>query len=154
LTQVAGSAKRGSRSAPAPFGKIAILVLTVLLVSVGSLSPSWIWNLLSILAGGILTVFIARADRRAERRLMPQGTYERGSALGSLYALIALLSIGVCTEIYIPYFLQTIHGQTPIRAGYWMVLMSAGWTTGSFMSSGRPKPIADRMIALGPWISA
>ena len=154
VTQVAKSAQRGSRSAPAPFGKIAVLVLTVLLVSVGSLSPSWMWNLLSIVAGGILTIFIARADSRAERRLMPQGTYQRGSAFGSLYALIALLSIGVCTEIYIPYFLQTIHGQTPLLAGYWMVLMSAGWTTGSFMSSGRPKQIADRMIAIGPWISA
>ncbi|NYT22387.1 MFS transporter [Alcaligenaceae bacterium] len=153
-TQVAVAGPRGGPPVAAPFGKIAVLVLTVLLVSVGSLSPSWVWNLLSILAGVILTVGIARADRRAVRRLMPEGTYGRGSSLASLYACIALLSIGVCTEIYIPYFLQTIHGQSPLLAGYWMVLMSAGWTAGSFMSSGRAKAIADRMIMLGPWVSA
>jgi Arabinose efflux permease len=137
-----------------PFGKIALLVLTVMLVSLGSLSASWIVNIVSILAGVGLTILIARADRHAKRRLMPTGSYERGSTLASLYACIALLSIGVCTEIYIPYFLQSIHGESPLHAGYWMVLMSAGWTAGSFMSSGRRRPLADTMILIGPWISA
>jgi len=154
LSQVSASGRSDQAPAPAPFGKIAVLVVTVLLVSVGSLSPSWKWNLLSILAGCALTVGIARADSRAARRLLPAGSYARGSALASLYACIALLSIGVCTEIYIPYFLQAIHGQSPLLAGYWMVLMSAGWTAGSFMSSGRPKPRADGMMLLGPWLSA
>lgn len=150
------SARQGGSDTPAaaPFGKIAVLVVTVLLVSVGSLSPAWEWNLASILAGGVLTVAIARADRQAQRRLLPSGSYAGGSALASLYACIALLSIGVCTEIYIPYFLQTIHGQSPLRAGYWMVLMSAGWTAGSFISSGRRKPLADALMLAGPWLSA
>ncbi|MFA7668309.1 MAG: MFS transporter [Burkholderiaceae bacterium] len=154
VTQVAVSGRRDGPPVAAPFGKIAVLVVTVLLVSVGSLSASWVWNLLSVLAGSILTFWVAFADRHATRRLMPEGTYRRGSAFSSLYACVALLSIGVCTEIYIPYFLQTIHGQSPLLAGYWMVLMSAGWTAGSFMSSGRAKPMADRMIVLGPWVSA
>ena len=154
ITQVVPTVQGGRGNAPAPFGKIAVLVITVLLVSVGSLSSSWVWNLLAILVGGGLTVAIARADRHATRRLLPAGSYTHGSTLASAYACIALLSIGVCTEIYIPYFLQTIHGESPLRAGYWMVLMSAGWTAGSFMSSGRPKPMADRMIAAGPWVSA
>lgn len=153
-TQVASAGHGGQEPAPTPFGKIAVLVATVLLVSIGSLSPSWEWNALSILAGAVLTILVARADRQALRRLLPEGSYSRGSALSSLYACIALLSIGVCTEIYIPYFLQAIHGQSPLMAGYWMVLMSAGWTAGSFLSSGRPKPRADAMIRIGPWLSA
>ncbi len=153
-SEVRASVGGGGKSAGAPFGKIAVLVLTVLLVSIGSLSPSWQWNALSILAGAVLTVAIARADRKAQRRLLPEGSYVPGSALASLYACIALLSIGVCTEIYIPYFLQAIHGQSPLFAGYWMVLMSAGWTAGSFMSSGRPRPMADLLMRLGPWLSA
>jgi len=154
ILEVSATQRGSSRPAAAPFGKIAVLVVTVLLVSMGSLSPSWHWNLLSIVAGAALTIGIARADSRAERRLLPQGSYERGSSLASLYACIALLSIGVCTEIYIPYFLQVIHGQSPLLAGYWMVLMSAGWTAGSFISSGRRKPLADRLMLLGPWVSA
>lgn len=154
LTQISALQRSSTQPAGAPFGKIAMLVLTVMMVSVGSLSPSWHWNLAAVLGGSGLTVLIARADRDASRRLLPQGSYRPGSALASLYACIALLSIGVCTEIYIPYFLQTIHGQTPLMAGYWMVLMSAGWTLGSFMSSGRRKPVADRLMRVGPWISA
>lgn len=154
ISQVSASQRGSNRPAAAPFGKIAGLVITVLLVSVGSLSPQWHWNLLSIVIGTVLTVLIARADRDAQRPLLPQGSYKPGSALASLYVCIALLSIGVCTEIYIPYFLQTIHGQSPLLAGYWMVLMSAGWTAGSFMSSGRRKPMADRLMFIGPWVSA
>lgn len=154
VSQVSATRHGSGRPATAPFGKIAVLVLTVLLVSVGSLSPSWRWNLASIVVGAALTIVIARADRDAQRRLLPAGSYAPGSALASLYACIALLSIGVCTEIYIPYFLQTIHGQSPLMAGYWMVLMSAGWTAGSFMSSGRRKPLADGMMLIGPWLSA
>ena len=154
MTQISADQRGSTKAASAPFGKIAVLVITVMLVSLGSLSPSWYWNLISIVAGVVLSVAIARADRNAEHRLLPQGSYEPGSALASLYACIALLSIGVCTEIYIPYFLQTIHGQTPLVAGYWMVLMSAGWTAGSFISSGRRKPVADALMFLGPWVSA
>lgn len=153
-TQVGAAAGTGSRAAGAPFGRIAVLVLTVLMVSVGSLSSAWYWNAAGILGGALVTVAVARADRKAQRRLLPAGSYEPGSALASLYACIALLSIGVCTEIYIPYFLQTIHGQSPLLAGYWMVLMSAGWTAGSFMSSGRPRALADRYMRAGPWVSA
>lgn len=154
ITQVPATRSGSDKAAATPFGKIAVLVLTVMLVSVGSLSPDWHWNVMAILAGVILTVAVARADRHAQRRLMPAGSYARGSALASLYACIALLSIGVCTEIYIPYFLQTIHGQSPLRAGYWMVLMSAGWTAGSFASSGRNKAVADTLMLIGPWLSA
>ena len=152
-TQVAAG-RTGRASVAPPFGKIAVLVLTVMLVSVGSLSSSWVVNILAVLAGVGLTILIARADRHAERRLMPTGSYVRGSTLASVYACIALLSIGVCTEIYIPYFLQAIHGESPLRAGYWMVLMSAGWTAGSFMSSGRSRAMADRLMFIGPWLSA
>ena len=155
LTQVAADAGTGAKDgAAAPFGKIAVLILTVMLVSVGSLSPSWIWNLLSIVAGLILTAMIGHADRRSRLRLLPEGSYARGAALASLYSCIALLSIGVCTEIYIPYLLQVIHGESPLRAGYWMVLMSAGWTVGSFISSGRARERANAMMAAGPWVSA
>src|SRR3546814_13415609 len=86
-----------------------------------------------------MTVLIARLDNRARIRLFPTGSYSARTALGSLYACICLLSIGVTTEIYIPYFLQLIHGKSPLVAGYWTALMSAGWTLGSFISSSEER---------------
>jgi predicted MFS family arabinose efflux permease len=46
-----------------------------------------------------------------------------------------LLIIGMTTEIFVPYFLQTVQGATPLHAGYISALMSAGWTTGSLTSA-------------------
>ena len=47
-----------------------------------------------------------------------------------------MLAFGVNTEIFVPYFLQVLHGMTPLHAGYISAVMSAGWTTGSVLSSG------------------
>src|SRR3546814_10206756 len=101
-----------------------------------------------------MTVLIARLDNRARIRLFPTGSYSARTALGSLYACICLLSIGVTTEIYIPYFLQLIHGKSPLVAGYWTALMSAGWTLGSFISSSRSTGPATRLLVIGPIVSA
>src|SRR5690606_30676507 len=113
----------------------------------------WGWNIAGIAAGLLMAVLIAKADNRASIRLFPTGSYSARTALGSLYACICLLSIGVTTEIYIPYFLQVIHAKSPLVAGYWTALMSAGWTLGSFISSGRSSATANRLIQAGPVVS-
>ncbi|PLC49755.1 MFS transporter [Pollutimonas subterranea] len=153
-TQVAAHAPAKGKPVQAPLGKIAMLAVSVLMVSVASLSSTPGWNAAGIVAGLLMTVLIAWADRRARVRLFPTGTYSMHSALGSLYACICLLSVGVTTEIYIPYFLQVIHDKTPLIAGYWTALMSAGWTLGSFISSSRSTATANRLILVGPVVSA
>ncbi|MGB6103165.1 MAG: MFS transporter [Pusillimonas sp.] len=153
-TQLRQQAKTPEARVMAPLGKIALLAVSVLLVSVASLSPHWAWNIAGIAAGLIMTVLIAKADSRASIRLLPAGSYSAHTALGSLYACICLLSIGVTTEIYIPYFLQVVHAKSPLVAGYWTALMSAGWTTGSFISSGRSPAVANRLIQAGPIVSS
>lgn len=153
-TQVGHKAPNRNKGMKAPLGKISVLALSVLVVSVGSLSSLWLWNIAGIAAGLLLTIMVARADRRSDARLFPTGSYSVHTSLGSLYACICLLSIGVTTEIYIPYFLQLIHGKSPLIAGYWTALMSAGWTMGSFISSSRSTPTANRLIRIGPMVSA
>lgn len=134
VTQLSRSAGRtGQRSRP-PLGKIALLVLTVMVVSVSSLSQALVWNALGVLGGILVAALIVRMDLHAKGRLLPAGSYRIGGVLGSAYACICLLSIGATTEIYIPYFLQLIHGQSPLMAGYWTAILSVGWTTGSFIS--------------------
>lgn len=154
-TQLAGQvANQDTRTVKAPLGKIALLIISVMVVSVGSVSPEWYWNLAGITGGLLLTVLIARADSKATSRIMPTGSYSFNTALCSLYACVFLLSVGVTTEIFIPYFLQVIHGKSPLVAGYWMVLLSVGWTTGSFISSSRSEAAASALILAGPLVSA
>ncbi len=153
-TQVVDHTPVKDRPVEAPLGKISLLAVSVLMVSVASLSPQPVWNAVGIAAGLLMTVLIAWADKHARVRLFPEGTYSMHSALGSLYACICLLSVGVTTEIYIPYFLQIIHAKTPLVAGYWTALMSAGWTLGSFISSSRSTATVNRLIVGGPVLSA
>lgn len=154
LTQLDRSAGRRARRSRTPLGKISMLVLAVLVVSVSSLSHDLRWNGLGILGGVAVAAFIVRLDRHARDPLLPTGSYRLAQVLGSAYACICLLSIGMTVEIYIPYFLQLVHGQPPLMAGYWTAMMSVGWTASSFYSSRRSGAAASRLILAGPVLSA
>ncbi|MDM8355969.1 MFS transporter, partial [Pandoraea communis] len=69
-------------------------------------------------------------------------------------AVMSLLGLAMTSEIYIPYFLQTIHAQTPFTAGYLAALMAAGWSVGAMTSAGRHGDAAERRVRLGPVIVA
>ena len=56
----------------------------------------------------------------------------------------------ITTEIFVPYFLQTIHGFSPLAAGYMTAAMAAGWTLAAMPSATRSGAAADGMMRLGP----
>lgn len=137
-----------------PLGRIALLAVSVMLVSLAGLSSSLVIQGGGLLAGLGITLLVARLDRHSANRLFPEDSYSPFSVLGSLYACICFLSIGVTTELYIPYFLQELHRLSPLMAGYWAALMSAGWTVGAFISSGRSPTMVNRLFVGGPLVSA
>jgi MFS family permease len=153
VTQLA-HAKSAPQRVDAPLRKISLLVLSVLVISVGSLSQHLMWNLLGVAGAVGIAIAVARADERATTKLMPTGGYALRAGMGSMYACIALLSVGVTTEIFVPYFLQVIHGRSPLVAGYMTAFMSVGWTLGSLASASKPLPVANRNIRAGPVVSA
>lgn len=154
VTQLGQSAGRSAARHRTPLGKISLLVLAVMVVSVSSLSHDLRWNALGILGSLVVAACIIRMDRGSDAPLLPVGSYDVRRVLGSAYACICLLSIGMTTEIYIPYFLQLLHEQPPLMAGYWTAMMSVGWTTSSFFSSRRSGRVASRFIFFGPVVSA
>ncbi|MFA7437917.1 MFS transporter [Castellaniella sp.] len=143
-------AGRSQERVGVPIHQLLWMVAAVLLVSVASLADHLAWSLSGVLAGVLITVHIARIDRRSATPLMPAGGYRLGGHLGSLYACLALLSLVMTAEIFIPYFLQIIQGFSPLLAGYFMVLMSAGWSTGSIISSSRARPTTNWLMQVGP----
>lgn len=154
FTQVAPGRLPGAAKRSVPLGRIATLALSVMVVSTASLSPSYAINALGVAASIVLTILMARFDHRSAHPLFPTGAYSIRLPLGSLYAAICLLSLGVTTEVYVPYFLQTLHNLSPLMAGYWAALMSAGWTLGAFISSGRSYATINRLLVVGPLVSA
>ena len=93
---------------------------------------------------------LGRAEAQEMVRVLPRGAYALSAPLGAIYASVALLLIGSTTEIFVPYFLQLLHGHSPLAAGYLTAAMAGGWSAGSLLSSGRSGAGADRMLRAGP----
>lgn len=153
-TQIAtrSSNERGN-AVRVPMAQIGLLVGSVLIVSVASLSDNLVWNVVGIVASLLVAAIVARLDGAGTTRLMPKGAYDL-NRLGGVYACVALLSIGITVEMFVPYFLQVLHGHKPLVAGYLSAVMSAGWTLGAVTSTSRSHAVADTYMRLGPVISA
>lgn len=135
-----------------PFLAISLLVASVLAISIGSLSENLINNLIGLLIGIVLLVTIVFIDGKKDKRLLPTGSYSLKSTLGVLFLTMTLLVGGMTTEIYVPYFLQTIHQFSPLVAGYLTAVMAAGWTIGALFSANKTGDIVLRILRAGPVI--
>lgn len=133
-----------------PLLQLALLTGAVLAVSAGSLSSELTWNMAGLGAGLLMIVLIAVVESRAEARLLPRKSFNIATPLGALYFTIALLMMAIQPEIFVPYLLQSLHGQSPLWAGYLAALMSVGWSVASFTSSRWQERAGDRLIVCGP----
>ncbi|HDS1819781.1 TPA: MFS transporter [Pseudomonas putida] len=144
------SAERSGR-APLPLVQLVFLTSAVLAVSAGSVSASVLWNIAGLGAAVILTALLIGTESRSRHRLLPAGAFSITSALGALYATMSLLAVAVTSgEIFVPLFLQVLHHQSPLAAGYLAALMAAGWTLGSLASAGASGNGIRRAILAGP----
>jgi MFS family permease len=135
------------------------------------------WRNLFVLAGSVLAVSVGSGESTAganaaglaiaimglawflrletgSLRLLPHGACNPATPMGAGYTSMVLLLIGVTTEIFVPYFLQLLHGMSPLRAGYFSALMSAGWTTGAVGGSSQGAGGARILLGVGPLLLA
>ena len=152
LTSVA-LPKRNSHQAPRsrlPLRQLGLLAGAVLAVCAGSGSSLPLWNLAGIGAALLMVWLLVRTESRGANRLLPRDALKRGAPLCALYGTMGLLMIGMSAEIFVPYFLQTLHGQSPLVSGYLAALMAAGWTVSEIISSSWKGDAVRRAIIGGP----
>lgn len=135
---------------PAP--QIGLLAASVLVIAASGLLSDLAWQAAGVVLGLAIGFAATRIDRSAAVRVLPTGAYALRTPLGAIYASVALLLIGTTTEIFVPYFLQLLHGHSPLMAGYLTAAMAGGWSAGSLLSSGRTGAGADRMLRAGPMV--
>ncbi|MEJ1163732.1 MFS transporter [Variovorax sp. CCNWLW186] len=133
-----------------PALQIGLLAASVLLIAASEFAPVLAWQAVGVAAGLGLGVAATRVDGRVAVRLLPTGAYAVRAPMGAIYAGVVLLMIGTTTEIFVPYFLQLLHGHSPLLAGYLTAAMAGGWSAGSLLSSGRSGAGVDRMLRAGP----
>ncbi|MGJ3355201.1 MFS transporter [Providencia sp. Je.9.19] len=152
LGQLPGKKSQQQQNNKIPFLAISLLVASVLAISIGSLSENLINNLVGLLIGIAILITIIFIDGKNGKRLLPTGSYSLKSTLGVLFLTMTLLVGGMTTEIYVPYFLQTIHQFSPLIAGYLTAVMAAGWTIGALFSANKTGDIVLRILRAGPVI--
>lgn len=135
-----------------PLLAITLLVTSVLAISIGSLSSDLLSNTIGLVIGIGILITIALIDGKNGKRLLPTGSYSLKNTLGVIYLTMSLLVGGMTTEIYVPYFLQTIHHFSPLSAGYLTAIMAAGWTIGALFSANKTGPIVLKILRTGPVI--
>lgn len=136
-----------------PVAQLVLLVVAVLAVSAGSVSSIPLYNMASLFLGIAFTVALLLAEKRARHRLLPSAALSTSGLLPAFIATASLLAMTVtCSELFVPYFFQTLQGQRPLVSGYLAAVMSAGWTAGSMTASGWSADGARRAIRAAPFL--
>lgn len=150
-----GRDRRTSASGRAtiPLAQLLLLTLAVIAISAASTSADPMRNILGIVAALVLALFLMRVEARSRQKLLPAEAFRFRSRIATQYAMMSLLILTVTSgEIFVPLFLQTLHAQSPLGAGYLTALMAGGWTSGSIISSGAAGGTVDRAIKASPML--
>lgn len=134
--------------------QIALLALSVLLIAAASVLSGVALQSLCVAAGLAVGVWALHIERSATAKLLPRGGASLQHPLGMLYVVVALLLMGSMTEIFVPYFLQHLHGLQPLTAGYVTALLAGGWSLASILFSGKSGSTVRRLLVVGPGMGA
>ncbi|MGO4352325.1 MFS transporter [Rhizobium sp. RAF36] len=137
-----------------PFVQIGLLIGAVLLVSIaGTLEQTGGKAALVALAVIAIALMLV-IERQGRTRLLPTGAVTLGKPVARVYLTMFTLLIVLTSDIYIPYFLQALHGVTPLISGYLTALVALGWTFAAFFSGNLRGPAAIKAIIAGCVIEA
>lgn len=125
---------------------VAVLALSVAGASAGNIPLSAALTLFAVTC----VVALALIERRATRRLMPRGTFTFGTRLATLFGVMVLLQMSIISDIYVPFFLQRLHGIGPLIAGYMVALLAVGWSISSMLVASWTGLRARLLIGGGP----
>ncbi|PHM58661.1 MFS transporter [Xenorhabdus sp. KK7.4] len=118
-----------------PITQLILLSVAVLAVSSGSLSQDVSINILGIMTAVVLVFLLVLYERKASVKLLPENALSLNSPHLTLFATMMLLVIGLSGDVFVPYFLQVLHEQSPLASGYMVAMAAIGWTIGEVMSA-------------------
>jgi MFS family permease len=135
-----------------PALQIGLMIAAVLALSVASAVAETDSTPALVLAAMALLAIIALglAERHARQKLLPTGTFAFGSHLAAMFGLMVLLQISIISDIFVPLFVQRLHGVGPLVAGYIVALLAVGWSSSSMLTSTWSERRARLLIASGP----
>jgi hypothetical protein len=125
----------GERGVPWP--QIGGLALGVSAIAMADVIPSPAAALVLVAAGLGILVLVLRVDAGARVRLLPRQAGDLRTVCGTAYAaLFALIATSMALSVYGPAILQTLHGLSPLWAGYVVGGNALAWTLAAFVVAG------------------
>lgn len=128
-----------------PLPQILLILGAILAISFASTAETDLGRALLVGGGVAAIVALLVWERRSAARLFPTQATWLGHPLAKVYLVMFLVIVSLNSDIYAPYFLQTLHGVTPLIAGYLMALVALGWTAaglGTASLQGRKAALA------------
>lgn len=143
--------ERGGAVRRVPVGRVALICVAIGVMSAASVVGS------PVAKAGVFAVAVAaliamlQLDRRAASPLFPSDAFSLGSVTGVALWFALLVSVAYSPlSIFVPIFLQSLHGFDPLGAGYMVAGASLGWTVAAVAVAGLPTRWSDRMMVAGP----
>lgn len=126
---------------PVPIAQIGLVLASILAISFASTSGSDLVRTILVVGGIAAIAGMVFGERHSKARLFPAQATWLGHPLSKAYVVMFLIIVALNSDIYAPYFLQTLQGVTPLVAGYVVALVALGWTaaglaTASFTGRG------------------
>ncbi|MFB9268326.1 MFS transporter [Bradyrhizobium erythrophlei] len=144
------AAERRTASARVPAGRVALVCLAIAATSAASVVASPAAKLAVIAAAIVAFALMLRLDRSSSTRLLPSDAFSWRTQTGVGLWLALLLCITFSPlQIYVPMFLQQLHGFDPLSAGFAVASASLAWSAASLATAGVSAPWRDRLMLTG-----
>ena len=122
---------------PFPVRRLAILASGVFCIALAGPIGDPVHRVALIVAGTLLLWFTFRLDRASDNRLYPMSAFSLRSPVGLAFWIVLVIGmVNTTIHVFLPLLLQVVHGVSPIFISYIAMVMSLGWTVGTFTVSG------------------
>ncbi|MGO7158861.1 MFS transporter, partial [Rhizobium johnstonii] len=101
-----------------PIAQIGLLLAAVLMVSAAGAIESTGAKAMLIAASVIAVVTMLLIERKSPNRLLPSGAVSLSQPIARVYLAMLAVTVVLVSDVFIPYFLQTLHGVPAIISGY------------------------------------
>jgi MFS family permease len=119
----------------APVMQIVLLLSAVMLIGFAGTSGPTDAKIALIAASLVAVSAMVLVEKKSRNRLLPAAAMVLRQPIARVYLTMFCLTIVLVSDIYVPYFLQTLHGVTPLVSGYLVALVAVGWTAAAFFSA-------------------
>jgi MFS family permease len=133
-----GSGGDAVKRSPGSIPFLRLVLLTGGVFAVALAGPVFAGSMRFVMIGlaVVLVVTCLKLDARSENRLYPTGALSIFTPVGLGLWIMMLGGMAQTTvNVFMPLLLQVVHGVTPLFVSFIAIVVSAGWTTSTFLVS-------------------